>query len=68
MEEGEAPGALGDAELKAEVKARAAEVDGLLRRNSNKEALRKALENPPISTKTKEIKVSSYGAIWAKAL
>lgn len=46
-----------DAARRMEVEERASAVDALLRGTKVKEAVRKALENPPVGTKDESIKV-----------
>ncbi len=50
-------GQVSDAQLMSEINACASEVDKLLAKNDKGGALRIALQNPPITTKTIEVKV-----------
>jgi hypothetical protein len=48
-------------QLQQEVAARASEVDVFLMRKDKVHALQKCLENPPVNSKSQDIKVSRVG-------
>lgn len=51
-------GTVSDEQLQQEVTQRAAEVDSFLKKKDKMHALQKCLENPPVSSKSQEIKVT----------
>jgi hypothetical protein len=52
--------AVSDEQLQQEVTQRATEVDSFLRKKDKVHALQKCLENPPVSSKSQDIKVSYH--------
>ncbi len=56
-EEGEIEGPVSDAQLLDEISTRRAEVDKFLGKKDKARALAACLQNPPVATKTPEVKV-----------
>lgn len=59
-DEDKEPAGLSDAQMQSEISACSSQVDKLLAKNDKAGALLAALQNPPVTTKTMEIKARIF--------